>query len=95
MTIVPITSDGLDAIEVSWFSALCSDDYEFLGVPDGALRSSWMHCSEIVKEAELQGFRNILCPSSYQVGQDTLSFVAGCAPITNKINMLLYLIKSF
>ena len=88
MTIVPITSDGLDAIEVSWFSALCSDDYEFLGVPDGALRSSWMHCSEIVKEAELQGFRNILCPSSYQVGQDTLSFVAGCAPITNKINML-------
>jgi alkanesulfonate monooxygenase len=29
-----------------------------------------------------------LCPSSYQVGQDTLSFVAGCAPITEKINML-------
>jgi alkanesulfonate monooxygenase len=34
------------------------------------------------------GFRNILCPSSYQVGQDTLSFVAGCAPITDKINFL-------
>ena len=34
------------------------------------------------------GFRNILCPSSYQVGQDTLSFVAGCAPITENINML-------
>jgi alkanesulfonate monooxygenase len=41
-----------------------------------------------VKTAEEQGFRNILCPSSYQVGQDTLSFVAGCAPITSKINML-------
>ena len=88
MTIVPITSPDLDAAEVSWFSALCSDDYEFLGVPDGNLRSSWSHCSTIVKEAEAQGFRNILCPSSYQVGQDTLSFVAGCAPITSDINML-------
>lgn len=88
MTIVPITSPDLDAVEVSWFAALCSDDYEFLGVPDGKLRSSFAHCSSIVKEAEAQGFRNILCPSSYQVGQDTLSFVAGCAPITDKINML-------
>lgn len=88
MTIVPITSQDLDAAEVSWFSALCSDDYEFLGVPDKTLKSSWDHCSAIVKEAESQGFRNILCPSSYQVGQDTLSFVAGCAPITESINML-------
>jgi len=88
MTVVPVTSADLDAVEVSWFAALCSDDYQFLGVPDGDLRSSWAHCSSIVKEAEAQGFRNILCPSSYQVGQDTLSFVAGCAPITSKINML-------
>jgi sulfoquinovose monooxygenase len=88
MTIVPITSPDLAAAEVSWFAALCSDDYQFLGVPDGDLRSSWDHCSSIVKEAERQGFRNILCPSSYQVGQDTLSFVAGCAPITDRINML-------
>lgn len=88
MTIVPITSKELDAVEVSWFSALCSDDFQYLGVPDGALRSSWAHCSDIVKKAEAQGFRNILCPSSYQVGQDTLSFVAGCAPITEKINLL-------
>ena len=88
MTVVPITSPDLDAAEVSWFSALCSDDYEYLGVPDGALRSSFEHCSDIVKEAEVQGFRNILCPSSYQVGQDTLSFVAGNAPLTKRINML-------
>ncbi|WP_136439775.1 LLM class flavin-dependent oxidoreductase [Pacificoceanicola onchidii] len=88
MTVVPITSPDLDAAEVSWFASLCSDDYEFLGVPEGRLRSSFAHCSGIVKEAEAQGFRNILCPSSYQVGQDTLSFVAGCAPITDKINML-------
>ena len=88
MTVVPITSPNLTTSEVSWFSALCSDDYQFLGVPDGDLRSSWAHCSNIVKTAEQQGFRNILCPSSYQVGQDTLSFVAGCAPITKDINLL-------
>lgn len=88
MTVVPITSPDLDAAEVSWFSALCSDDYQFLGVPDGSLRSSWKHCSDIVRTAEAQGFRNVLCPSSYQVGQDTLSFVAGCAPITENINLL-------
>ena len=88
MTVVPITSPDLDEVEVSWFSALCSDDYRYLGVPDGALRSSWEHCSQIVKTAEAQGFRNILCPSSYQVGQDTLSFVAACAPITERINLL-------
>jgi alkanesulfonate monooxygenase len=88
MTIVPITSPDLDAVEVSWFSALCSDDYRFLGVPDGDLRSSFAHCSSIVREAETQGFRNILCPSSFQVGQDVLTFVAGCAPLTERINFL-------
>ncbi|WP_102108499.1 LLM class flavin-dependent oxidoreductase [Oceaniglobus roseus] len=88
MTVVPVTSADLDASEIAWFAALCSDDYQFLGVPDPALKSSWAHCSAILKEAEAQGFGNILCPSSYQVGQDTLTFVAGCAPITSRINML-------
>lgn len=88
MTVVPVTNPDLDASEVSWFSALCSDDYQFLGVPDGNLRSSWEHCRDIVLEAEAQGFRNVLAPSSYQVGQDTLSFVAGMAPLTERINML-------
>ncbi len=88
MTIVPVKSADLNAVEVSWFSALCSDDFAYLGVPDGALRSSWEHCRDILLEAEAQGFRNILCPSSYQVGQDTLSFVAGCATLTRRINML-------
>ena len=88
MTIVPVTSADLDAAEVSWFSALCSDDYQFLGVPDGDLRSSWEHCRDIALTAEEQGFRNILAPSSYQVGQDTLSFVAGMAPLTTKMNFL-------
>ena len=88
MTVVPITSPDLDSAEVSFFAALCSDDFRYLGVPDGELRSSWAHCSQIVRRAETHGFRNILCPSSYQVGQDTLSFVAGCAPITERMNLL-------
>ena len=88
MTIVPVTCADLQHPEISWFSALCSDDYNQLGVPEDALKSSWAHCRDILLEAEKQGFRNILCPSSYQVGQDTLSFVAGCAPLTQTINML-------
>lgn len=88
MSLVPITSPDLDAPEIAWFSALCSDDYQQLGIPDPDLRSSWAHCRDILLEAEQQGFRNILCPSSYQVGQDTLSFVAGGAPLTETINML-------
>ncbi len=73
--VVPITSRDLDAAEASWFSALCSVDYQFLGVPDGVLRSSWEHCRDIGLEAERQGFRNLLAPSSYPVGQDTPCYV--------------------
>ena len=86
--VVPLTSPDLRAAEVSWFAPLCNDDYQLLGVPDGALRSSFAHTSSIVQEAEAQGFCNILCPSSYQVGQDTLTFVAANAPLTSKIMML-------
>lgn len=88
MTVVPVRSAELEAAEVAWFAALCSDDYRFLGVPEGDLRSSWEHCGEILRRAEENGFRNILCPSSYQVGQDTLSFVAAASQITQDINLL-------
>jgi alkanesulfonate monooxygenase len=88
MSIVPVRSHDLGAAEVSWFAALCSDDYRFLGVPEGDLRSSWEHCAAILRRAEANGFRNILCPSSYQVGQDTLSFVAAASQITDRINLL-------
>jgi alkanesulfonate monooxygenase len=88
MSIVPVKSESLNAAEVSWFAPLCSDDYQFLGVPDGDLRSSWDNTSRICQTADKLGFRNILCPSSYQVGQDTLTFVAGMAPLTTQINLL-------
>ncbi|MGY0195306.1 LLM class flavin-dependent oxidoreductase [Leptothrix sp. BB-4] len=88
MSIVPIRGADIDGAEVSWFAPLCSDDYRHLGVPDGSLRSSWAHTRDIALRAEALGFRNILCPSSYQVGQDTLSFVAAMAPLTSRMNLL-------
>ena len=88
MSEVPIKSESLTSAEISWFAPLCSDDYQYLGVPDGNLRSSWQNTSGIIQRADQLGYRNILCPSSYQVGQDTLSFVAASAPLTQHINML-------
>ena len=88
MQVVPIRGEGLAGAEVAWFAPLCSDDFRHLGVPQGDLRSSWENTSRIVLRAEQHGFRNVLCPSSYQVGQDTLSFVAAMAPLTSRINLL-------
>lgn len=85
---VPIRASDLKQIEVAWFAPLCSDDYRFLGVPDGTLRSNWENTSKILFKAEELGFGNILCPSSYQVGQDTLTFAAAAAPQTHRINLL-------
>jgi alkanesulfonate monooxygenase len=76
---------------VAWFAALCSDDYEFLGVPDGALRSSYEHCGEIVRRADALGFQNILLPSGWIAGQDALAFAAAMAPQTTQMNQLVAL----
>jgi alkanesulfonate monooxygenase len=75
--------------EVSWFSALCDDDYEFLGVPDERLRSSWEHCRDIVLQAESGGFDNILLPSGYTLGIDTTAFAAGIAPLLRRLWLLM------
>lgn len=75
--------------EVSWFSALCDDDYEFLGQPDDALKSSFEHCRNIVLTAEKGGFDNILLPSGYSLGIDSTAFAAAMAPLTRSIRMLL------
>ena len=76
-------------VEVSWFAALCDDDYEFLGVPDAALRSSYEHCRSIVLEAEKGGFDNILLPSGYALGIDSVAFAGGVAPLLRRMNLLL------
>lgn len=75
--------------EVSWFSALCDDDYAQLGVVDPALRSSWPHCSQIVTMAEQLGFDNILLPSGYALGIDSVAFAGGVAAITERIRLLV------
>lgn len=86
---IEIRSPHLTGAEVAWFAPICSDDYEFLGVPDGRLKSSFAHTSNILLTADRLGYRNILCPSSYQVGQDTLTFAAAVAPQTKNINLLV------
>jgi alkanesulfonate monooxygenase len=77
--------------EVAWFAALCGDDYEFLGVPDDRLRSSYEHCSDIVRRADSLGYQNILLPSGWIAGQDALTFAATMAPQTKQINQLVAL----
>ena len=78
----------IEGAEISWFAPLCDGDDDFLGHRNPDYKSSWENTSNIVKTADALGFRNVLCPSSYQVGQDTLSFVAGMAPMTQQINLL-------
>ncbi len=75
--------------EVSWFSALCDDDYEFLGVSDPGLKSSWEHCRNIVLAAEKGGFDNILLPSGYAIGIDTQMFAGAIAPLLRRIRLLM------
>lgn len=76
-------------LEIGWFAALCDDDYEFLGVADRALESTFDHCATIAAEAERQGFDNILLPSGYGLGIDATAFAAGMAPRLERIRLLL------
>jgi alkanesulfonate monooxygenase len=79
----------VSSCEVAWFSALCDDDYEFLGQSDAALKSSWEHCRNIVLTAEKGGFDNILLPSGYALGIDTTAFAAAIATVTRRIKLLM------
>lgn len=83
-----MNATGTSTCEISWFSALCDDDYEFLGVPDDKLRSSWEHCRNIALAAEEGGFDNILLPSGYQLGIDTTVFAAAIAPFLRRMKLL-------
>ncbi len=78
-----------DVAEISWFGALCDDDYEYLGVPDPALASSWEHCADIVRTADHNGFDNVLLPSGYALGIDSTAFAAAIATHTERIDLLL------
>jgi len=76
-------------IELAWFSALCDDDHEQLGVADPALLSSYEHCADIVHTAEAAGFDSILMPSGYALGIDTVAFTAAIARTTDRITPIV------
>jgi len=90
MTPIPIRTPDRK-VEVAWFSALCGDDYEFLGVQNDQLRSSYEHCGDIVRRADVNGYQNVLLPSGWIAGQDALAFAAAMAPQTTQINQLVAL----
>mgnify|MGYP006276303429 CR=1 FL=1 len=76
-------------VEVAWFSALCGDDMEYLGVPADHLRSNFAHCGEIVRRSDQLGYQNILLPSGFVAGQEPLPFAAALATQTDQINQLV------
>lgn len=87
-TAIKIRSPHLEGAEVAWFAPLCNGDDKFLGHHDIRYKSDWSNTSNVLLTADRLGYRNILCPSSYQVGQDTLTFASAIAPLTSNINIL-------
>lgn len=85
---IQIRSAHLKGAEISWFAPICDGDDRYLGERNMNYKSNWENTSNILLTADKLGYRNILCPSSYQVGQDTLPFVAAVSPLTKQINLL-------
>jgi alkanesulfonate monooxygenase len=74
--------------EVAWFDDLCGGDTAFLGTVDPTRRSNFAHCGDIIETADRHGFKNILLPTSYVVGQEVIPFAAAMATKVKHINML-------
>lgn len=85
---IKIRSKELMGAEISWFAPICDGDDRYLGERNRKYKSNWENTSDILLTADDLGYRNILCPSSYQVGQDTLPFVSAVSPLTKNINIL-------
>ncbi|MFM7329150.1 MAG: LLM class flavin-dependent oxidoreductase, partial [Bacteroidota bacterium] len=75
--------------EVGWFDDLCGGDTAFLGWPDPDRGSTFEHCTDIIQLADRLGYDNILLPTSYMMGQETIPFAAAAATCTNRINLLV------
>jgi alkanesulfonate monooxygenase len=75
--------------EISWFAPLCDDDFEFLGVPDPGLLSSWEHVRGVALRADEAGYDNMLLPSNYSTGIDSVAFAAGIAPQLRRMQLLV------
>lgn len=85
---IRVKSRHLEGAEISWFAPICNGDTNYLGEMPNQYKSNWDNASNILLTADKLGYRNILCPSSYQVGQDTMTFVSAVAPLTKNINLL-------
>ena len=83
------TAEVTNALEFSWFAALCDDDTTDLADDSARLLSSYDHCRSIVAEAARQGFDAILLPSGYQLGIDSTAFAAAVARDVPDIDLLL------
>ena len=88
MNQIDVRSRHLKGAEIAWFAPICNGDDEYLGAHDPSYRSNWKNASDILLRADRLGFQNILCPSSYQVGQDTWTFASAVAPLTQQISLL-------
>ena len=89
-TITPVSVRTTDRVaEIAWFCDLCGGDTEFLGQLDPDRRSSFEHCKSILLTAEAQGFKNILLPTSYVVGQDPVAFASAVSHLTSDISLLI------
>ena len=89
-TITPVRIRTEDRVaEIAWFCDLCGGDTEFLGQLDPARRSNFQHCRNVLLNAERQGFKNILLPTSFIVGQDPIAFAAAVASLTSDISLLV------
>lgn len=85
---IRVRSRHLEGAEVAWFAPICNGDDQYLGRHDIRYKSDWSNSSNVLLTADRLGYRNILCPSSYQVGQDTMTFASAIAPLTQNINLL-------
>lgn len=81
-------SKNVEGAEIAWFAPLCNGDDEYLSRHDLRYKSDWTNTSNVAITADRLGYRNILCPSSYQVGQDTMTFASAVAPLTQQMNLL-------
>ncbi|MEA1784840.1 LLM class flavin-dependent oxidoreductase [Arenibacter sp. GZD96] len=74
--------------EMAWYTDVIGGDTDYLGVLDPTRRSNFEHCKKITLAAEELGFRNVLFPTAYTVGQEVIPFAAAIAPFTSRINLL-------
>jgi len=85
---IPIRTEEKVA-EIGWFTDIIGGDTEYLGVLDENRRSTFEHCKNLTLQAEKVGFKNILFPTAYTVGQEAITFASAIAPFTSKIKLLV------